>query len=59
MLTMQACQQHRLVVMPPNEAESFSAATVTAAAKLVHCRRGKRGIRRYESRDVRGEHASK
>ena len=37
MLTMQACQQHRLIVMHPNNnAKLFPAATVPAAAKLGH-----------------------
>ena len=43
MLTVQACQQHRLAVIHPNKAKSFSAATVPAVAKLGHRRRGKRG----------------
>ena len=33
MLTVQACQQHRLVVMHLNNTKSFPAATVPAAAK--------------------------
>ena len=36
MLTVQACQQHRLAVMPPNKAKSLPAATVPAVAKLGH-----------------------
>ena len=60
MLTVQACQQHRLVVMNPNNAKSFSAATVPAVvAKLGHRRRGKRGTRREEKRNARRAHASK
>ena len=59
MLTVQACQQYRLVVMQPNKPKSFPAATVSAAAKLVHRRRGKRGTRSEESRDARRAHASK
>ena len=47
MLTVQACQQHRLVVMYPNNTKSFPAATVPAVAKLGH-RRGKRGTRSEE-----------
>ena len=37
MLTVHACQQHRLVVMQPNKAKSFPAATVwyTAAVENV------------------------
>ena len=36
MLTVQVCQQHRLVAMPPNKAKSVSASTVhTAAAENV------------------------
>ena len=58
MLTVQACQQHRLVVMHPNNAKSFPAATVPAAAKLGH-RRGKRGTRSEESRIARRSHVSK
>ena len=52
MLTVQACQQN------PNNAKSFPAATVPAAAKLGH-RRGKRGISNKESRNARRSHASK
>ena len=44
MLIVWPCQQHRLVVMHPNDAKSLPASTVPAAAKLGH-RRGKRGIR--------------
>ena len=58
MLTVQPCQEHRLVVMPPNNAKSFPAATVPAAAKLGH-RRGKRGTRSEESRIARRSHVSK
>ena len=43
MLTVQASQQHRLVVMPPNKAKSYPAATVSAVAKLGHRRRGNVG----------------
>ena len=56
---MQACQQHRLAVMPPNKAKSFSAATVPAEAKLGHRRRGKRRTRSEEGRNARRAHASK
>ena len=59
MLTVQACQQHRLAVMPPNKAKSFPAATVPAIAKLGHRRRGKRGTRSEERRNARRAHASK
>ena len=59
MLTVQACQQHRLTVMPPNKVKSFPAATVPAVAKLGHRRRGKRGTRSEESRNARRTHASK
>ena len=59
MLTVQACQQHRLVVMQPNKAKSFPAANVLAAAKLVQHRRGKRGTRSEESRDTQRAHASR
>ena len=55
MLTVQACQHHRLVVMQPNKAKSFPAATVM----LVHRRRGKRGTRSEERTDARKAHASK
>ena len=44
MLTVQACQQYRQVVMQPNKVKSFPAATVR--------RRGKRGSRSEESRDA-------
>ena len=59
MLTVQACQQHRLAVMPPNKAKSFPAATVPAVAKLGHRRRGKRGTRSEKRRNARRVHASK
>ena len=62
MLTVQeACQQHRIVVMHPNNAKSFPAATVPAAAKLgmLGHRRGKRGTRSEESRIARRSHVSK
>ena len=59
MLTVQACQQHRLAVMPPNKAKSFPAATVPAVAKLGHRRRGKRETRSEERRNARRAHASK
>ena len=60
MLTVQACQQHRLAVMPPNKAKSFPAATtVPAVAKLGHRRRGKRGTRSEERGNARRAHASK
>ena len=47
-----------IVVMHPNNAKSFPAATVLAAAKLGH-RRGKRGIRSEENRNACRSHASK
>ena len=56
MLTLQACQHHPLVAMPPNKAKSFLAATV---AKLVHRRRGKRRTRSKESRNAQRAHASR
>ena len=59
MLTVQACQQHRLAVMAPNKAKSFPAATVPAVANLGHRRRGKRGPRSKERRNARRAHASK
>ena len=59
MLTVQACQQHRLAVMHPNKTKSFPAATVSAVAKLGHRRRGKRGTRSEERRNARRENASK
>ena len=59
MLTVQACQQHRLAVMNPNKAKPFPAATVPTVAKLGHRRRGKRGTRSEERRNVRRAHASK
>ena len=59
MLTVQACQQHRLAVMHLNKAKYFPAATVLAVAKLGHRRRGKRGNRSEERRNDRRAHASK
>ena len=59
MLTVQACQQHRLAVMNPNKAKLFPAATVPGVAKLGHRRRGKRGTRSEERRNARRAHASK
>ena len=59
MMTVQACQQHRLAVMRPNKAKSSPAATVPAVAKLGHRRRGKRGTRSEERRNARKAHASK
>ena len=59
MLTVQAGQQHRLAVMHPNKAKSFPVATVPAVAKLGHRRRGKRGTRSEEKRNVRKAHPSK
>ena len=59
MLTVQACQQHRLAVMHPNKAKSFPAATVSAVAKLGHRRSGKRGTRSEERRNARRAYASK
>ena len=59
MLTVQACQHHRLAVMNSNKAESFPAATVPAVEKLGHRRRGKRGTRNEERRNARRAHASK
>ena len=59
MLTVQACQQHRLAVMNPNKAKPFPAATVPTVAKLGHRRRGKRGTRSEERRNVWSAHASK
>ena len=47
------------MVTQPNKAKSFPAATVSAAAKLVRRRRGKRETRSEESRDARRAHASK
>ena len=58
MLTVQACQQHRLAVMHPNKAKSFPAATVPVVAKLGHRRRGKHGTRSEERRNARREHGS-
>ena len=57
MLTVQACQQHRLAVMHPNKVKSFPAGTVPAVAKLGHRRRGKRGTRSEERRNARRAHA--
>ena len=59
MLTVQACQQHRLAVMNPNKAKSFPAATVPAVAKLGHCRRGRRRTRSEERSNARRAHTSK
>ena len=59
MLTVQACQQHRLAVMHLNKVKSFPAATVSAVAKLGHRRRGKRGTRSEERRNARRAHESK
>ena len=59
MLKVEACQQHRLAVMPPNKAKSFPAATVPAEAKSGHRRRGKRGTRSEERRNAWRVHASK
>ena len=59
MLTVQACQQHRLAAMNSNKAKSFRAATVPAVAKLRHRRCGKRGTRSEEGRNARRAHASK
>ena len=55
MLTVQACQQHRLAVMHPDKAKSFPAAIVPAEVKLGHRRRGKRGPR-SEERGMLGGH---
>ena len=52
MLTVQACQQHRLVAMNPNKVKSFPAAIVPAVAKLGHRRRGKRGTRSERRRNA-------
>ena len=59
MLTVQACQQHRLAAMNPNKAKSFPAAIVPAVAKLGQRRLGKRGTRSEERRNARRAHASK
>ena len=59
MLTVQACQQHRLAVMHLNKAKYLPAATVLAVAKLGHRRRGKRGNRSEERRNDRRADASK
>ena len=59
MLTVQACQQHRLAVMHPNKAKSFPAATVSVVAKLGRRRRGKRWARSEERRNAQRAHASK
>ena len=59
MLTVQACQQHRLAVMNPNKAKSIPAAIVPAVAKLGHRRRGKRGTRNEKRRNAWRAHASK
>ena len=59
MLTVQACQQHRLAAMNPKKAKSFPAAIVSAVAKLGHRRRGKGGTQSVERRNARRAHASK
>ena len=59
MLTVQACQQHRLAVMHPNKAKSFPAATVLAVAKLGHRCRGKRVTPSEERRNARRVYAGK
>ena len=59
MLTVQACQQHRLGVIHPNKTKPYPAATVPDVAKLGHGRRGKLETRSEKRRDVRREHASK
>ena len=59
MLKVQACQQHRLAVMPPNKAKSFPVPIVPAAAKLGHRRHGKGETRSEERRNARRAHASK
>ena len=52
MVTVQACQKRRLVLVHPNKAKSFTAAT-------IHHRCGKRGTQRQESRNAPRSHASK
>ena len=59
MLTVQACQQHRLEVMHLNKAKSLLVATVPAVAKLGHRRRGNRGARSEARTNARTAHASK
>ena len=53
MLAVQACQQHRHVVIQSNKAKSVPAAT------LVHYRRVERGTRSEEIRDAPRAHARK
>ena len=52
MLTIKACQQHRLVVMQPKKVKSFPVATVDR-------RRRQRETRSEEGKDPRWAHASK
>ena len=59
MLTVQACQQHRLEVMHPNKAKSLLVATVPVVAKLGHHRRRNRGARSEARTNDRTAHASK
>ena len=59
MLTVQACQQHRVVAMNPSKAKLFPTASMPAVAKLGHRRRGKRGTRSDEMRNARRTHTSK
>ena len=59
MLTVQTCQHHRLAVVHPNKAKSFSVATMPAIAKLGYRRHGKHVTRSEERRNVWRAHASK
>ena len=59
MLTVHACQQHRLAVMNLNKEKLFPAVIMPAVAKLGHRRRGKRGPRSEERRNARRADASK
>ena len=59
MLTVQACEQHRLAAMNSQKAKSFPAANMPAVAKLGHRRRGKRGTQSVERKNARRAHASK
>ena len=59
MLTVQACQHHRLAAINLIKAKSYSAAIVPAVAKLGYRRRGKRGTQSEERRNARRADASK
>ena len=59
MLTVQACQQHRLAVMHPKRAKTYPRGNCAYGSEVGHRRRGKSGTRSEGRRNAWRAHESK